>query len=45
MLSVDDSSYYDQYYVEDTPIVRALVVLNEIVMEEYPDDPSTIPET
>lgn len=45
VLSVDDSSYYDQYYVEDTPIVRALVVLNEIVMEEYPDDPSTIPET
>jgi len=44
VLAFDDSQHYKQYYVADTPVVRALVALNEAVLTAYPDDPTQLPE-
>jgi len=43
VLGVDASGVYDTYYVTDTDVMRALVMLNEIILDAYPDDPTDIP--
>jgi len=45
VFGTDDSKHYKQYYVQDSPVIRALVALNEAVLVAYPDDPADLPDS
>jgi len=45
VFGVDDSRQYERYYVRDSDVMRALVQLNEAVLDAYPDDPKQLPDT